>query len=488
MDVGWGKILEVLLEGKREINKVEFYTQKLDGEPLPNDDLDLQLVWLAAAEIKGLYQLTPRVFGEFWLSHIPCPSGEYSVCRANIANGLYPPLSGACNNEHLKFSNGAWIRSEIWACLFPGTPDEAIKFAYMDSCADHVGEGIYAEMFTTALESAAFVESDIRRLIEIGLSKIPSDCHVARSVKIACNSYDKGKDWEIARKGIVEDNLKHLGWFQAPANIAFMVVGLLYGEGDFSKTICRAVNCGDDADCTAATAGSIMGIIIGLKNIPEKWIKPIGDRIVTIAIKAPAMAATPLTVNELTDRTVRLAKVASLENRTLPRFSDQPTSIPAGYSKTLLSNKYASVIWAKSPYDLEYDLGYAKIAINYADGPSMKSGEKKRLSLKLRMYDASVNQIFYKWKLPEGWNITPEFSTVIIKNWWESIAEYELVAGEFSEAYEYLTLEVRLAGRNIPICLSIPIELKDCAVYPRILVDYPLFAETRNRITGRIVD
>lgn len=96
--------------------------------------------------------------------------------RQTWANGFQPPLSGALNNGQWKNSNGAWIRSEIWACLFPGSPDDVLEFAWYDSCVDHAGDGIYAELFTAALESAAFVVQDIRRLIEIALSKIPADC------------------------------------------------------------------------------------------------------------------------------------------------------------------------------------------------------------------------------------------------------------------------------------------------------------------------
>ena len=134
-----GGTLGTPFEGKREMQNVEFYVQQnLKGRPEPNDDLDLQLVWLAMAEYYGLENLTPRLFGEYWIDCITGPWNEYSVCRWNCMNGIYPPLSGALNNDVWKWSNGAWIRSEIWACLFPGNPDRAIEFAYLDSSCDHV--------------------------------------------------------------------------------------------------------------------------------------------------------------------------------------------------------------------------------------------------------------------------------------------------------------------------------------------------------------
>ena len=147
-----GGTLGAPMEGKREIFDVTFYTQDLKGNPAPNDDLDLQLIWLKAIEEHGIYNISERLLGEYWMAHITGPWNEYGVAKFNLANGLFPPLSGSCNNDVWKNSNGAWIRSEIWACLFPGEPDEAAPFAWCDSCVDHADDGIYAEIFTAVLE------------------------------------------------------------------------------------------------------------------------------------------------------------------------------------------------------------------------------------------------------------------------------------------------------------------------------------------------
>ena len=64
-----------------------------------------------------------------------------------------------------------------------------------------------------------------------------------------------------------------LGWFQAPGNLAFAILGLLYGEGDFGKSVAFAVNCGDDADCTGGFVGALAGIILGKSGIPRRWTR-----------------------------------------------------------------------------------------------------------------------------------------------------------------------------------------------------------------------
>ena len=83
--------------------------------------------------------------------------------------GIHPPASGRYKNQFSE-SCGCFIRSEIWACLAPGRPQIAVKYAYEDACVDHSDEGIYAELFCAAIQSAAFAESDRDTLIDIGLS------------------------------------------------------------------------------------------------------------------------------------------------------------------------------------------------------------------------------------------------------------------------------------------------------------------------------
>ena len=156
-------------ETRRDILDIQGYLTPA-GEPLANDDLDLQLVWLKAVQERGPLGITAAALGEYWLNYISAPWSEYGISKANQRAGLPPPLSGMYNNPW-KDSNGAWIRSEIWACLAPGCPDVAIRLAYEDASVDHGGaEGMYAEIFTAAVESAAFVVSDRETLIRIGLA------------------------------------------------------------------------------------------------------------------------------------------------------------------------------------------------------------------------------------------------------------------------------------------------------------------------------
>lgn len=290
-----------------------FATKK--GEPLPNDDLDLQLVWLTAVEQHGPYQLNAEILSEYWLAMIPPSWSEYGVAKANLRRGFAPPMSGEVDNEWRKLSNGAWIRSEIWACLAPGYSGIARKYAFYDACVDHgVSEGTIAELFTTTMQSEAFIHSDIRTIIDIALANIPAESRVAKAVQLVIDSYEKGIDYRTVRQMLVEQSAD-IGMFQAPANIGFVVIGLLYGEGDFKKSLIYATNCGDDTDCTAGTVGATLGILYGTAGIPADWKEYLGDEIRTISINGHVNRRIPKTCIELTERVLDQIPVMLAANK-----------------------------------------------------------------------------------------------------------------------------------------------------------------------------
>ncbi len=454
-----GGTLGTPFEGQQQMNDATFYVHKIDGDPLPNDDLDLQLVWLQAVERYGIGHITPRLLGEHWLNMISGPWNEYGVGGANIRQGIYPPLSGAVRNERWKYSNGAWIRSEIWACLFPGAPDLAARFAWMDASCDHCGEGIYAELFTAALESAAFVLNDFRQLIDVALARIPADSRVAAMVKLACQCYDAKVPFADARQKIVAAN--DLGWFQAPANIGFTVLGLLYGEGDFGKTVSLAVNCGDDTDCTGATAGSVLGIMIGRAAIPARWIEPIGERIQTVAIHPfPANSVIPKTLGELTDRVVAAARAAARYFPEAPMPGGGGKAIPpADVADLLKVSGEGAPLWQKNSNELEFDLPYGSLRVGYGGGAELLPGETLKLEFapNYRYYDNHL--LTGKLTLPESWSAPGgrEFTMRAYRG----TAQLEITVGEFADAVIYLPLELRLTGRTNPVTIHLPVVRRD---------------------------
>lgn len=457
-----GGTLGAPFEGKTEINNLTWYIKDPGGNPLPNDDLDLQLLWLTMVEYYGLEHITSRHFGEMWINGIIGPWGEYSNCRYNCLCGFFPPMSGACDNDGWNRSNGAWIRAEIWACLAAGKPDEAIRYAWMDASCDHITDGIYAEMFVAAMESAAFCVSDVRELLEIGFSKIPADCRLHESIKLVIDGYDAGKSWQEVREAVVELN-KDMGFFQAPGNVSFVVIGLLYGEGDFGKSICIAANCGDDTDCTAATLGALLGIVQGAEAIPANWKDPIGDQIAMIALNRFSLPVPlPQTVAELTERIIKLRDIGSSYD---PAFA-----VPDADFK---SQEIAAGLWNRSSYELRFNYIFGEICIEYLDKPYFTPGESYRIKVSVTDCLAHTSMMQFRWILPENFQCSNPSFNIGTRNYCKAMMESAITIPEnVTDAMVYLQLEVKPDNHLFPTIIFVPLRRKGSCNFPRLKPDW----------------
>ncbi len=277
------------------------YYEPVPTDMIPNDDLDLQVLWAWALDQMESPVVDRDVFANAWLNNVAFPWDEYGLAIRNLRNGIQAPASGTYDNWFVD-GLGAAIRSEIWACLAPGNPELAAKYAYEDACVDHCGNGIYAEQFLAALESAAFVCSDMEELIAIGLKVIPADSRLAQAINDTIQWCKETDDFLVIRQKIL-DKWGSENFTDCVMNIPFAVMAMILGKGDYSNTICLSVNCGRDADCTTATVGAILGIV-DPDGIDEKWLRPIGRKLV---INAGITGIThPETLDGFTDQIISL--------------------------------------------------------------------------------------------------------------------------------------------------------------------------------------
>ena len=419
-------------EGVRKTLDIQGFATK-PNEVLPNDDLDLQLIWLHAVEFEGPRNITADVLGEYWLSFITGYWNEYGIARLNMERGVYPSVCGDMDNDW-KHSNGAWIRTEVWATLAPAYPDLAVRYAIEDSKVDHgMGEGTYAAAFVAALESAAFVVSDIRQLIEIGLAKIPAESRMAQSVRLVLKCYDEGKTWLEARNTVLETNADiGDGWFQAPSNVAYVVLGILYGGGDFKKSMITAINCGDDTDCTAGTVGSILGIMYGTKGLPKDWCEYMGDEIVTGTINTCLSWPRIKTCTQLTDKVVSLAPSVLRFNQ----MNAQMVELIAGdneytqeeidklglpYGKCEETDPMRASLFSMKPNTFQMKLAYATVIVSYENGTDVAPNEEKKISIRIvnnvKAFGNKPNMMRIKVWLPEGFTADKTEVDVLAPHW-----------------------------------------------------------------------
>ena len=459
-------------EWKRQVNDITFYTQDLGGNPLPNDDLDLQLLWLVALEERGL-DIDARILGEYWLTFITPHWAEYGNGKLNMRAGLTPPLSGIENNP-FKDSCGAYIRSEIWACIAPGNPALAAKYAYEAAIVDHgAGEGMYAEVFCAAVESAAFVISDIAGLIDIGLSYIPASCGIAGAVRCAQDCFARGLPWREARDEILthyrggcqwfsisdEDRKKgfaegKLGW-DAPSNIGLTVLGLLYGGGDFERTMQITVNCGEDTDCTAATAGALFGILHGIEAIPERWIAPIGRGIKTACLNLGELgymgSMLPQTVDDLTQRTERIARQMSLAGRLGAAFTEEGPNDTAAAVACLRSRDHGAALYRCLKGTI-HRFDFFDVLVEYPDGAYAHANAPARVVVTIENTYRIPAALRLHWYAPEGWAVSPGDGTLYSPHPWMSqgklTREFTLQTERFDGPEARFVLEITMPGRH----------------------------------------
>jgi len=273
-------------EGLKKLVETEDFTEIFNPD-LPNDDLDIQLLWLEVLEQKGL-SITSEDLADAWLAKCWYPFSEYGYFLKNYERGVKPPYSGIINNSFFKEGMGCAIRSEIWGLISAGNPELAVTYAYNDACLDHADNAIYAEQFLAAAESMAFFETDMCTLLSGALTYIPADCKLAKCFAEVMNCYRAGTDWSLARKKVL-DRYSHPDFTNIIQNMGFVLIALLYGEGDMRATINIALKCGYDTDCTCASAAALLGIMTGYKALGDEIGGLIQDYFVCgIDVKRPS--------------------------------------------------------------------------------------------------------------------------------------------------------------------------------------------------------
>lgn len=248
-----------------------------------DDDIDYTIINLHILETYG-FEFTTEDVGKAWLSNLPFLR-VYTAERAayrNLVNGLIPPDTATYMNPYREWI-GAQIRADLWGYVTPGMPEYGAELAFRDARLSHVKNGIYGEMFVSAMISAAFTTNDIEEIINIGLSEIPAGSRLSEAVRDVIECRKKYSDWRESWERI---NEKYRRYHKVHTinNAALVLLGMLYGEGDFERSITISVMGGWDTDCNGATVGSILGVILGADKIPKKWIAPLNDRIESFVI------------------------------------------------------------------------------------------------------------------------------------------------------------------------------------------------------------
>ena len=243
----------------------------------PWDD-DTNYVVLAQILIgKHGRDFTPKNVLDLWLERQPMPSyfTAEKTALLNYAKGFQPPVSAIYQNPFREWI-GAQIRGDYFGYINPGDPALAAEMAWRDASVSHVKNGIYGEMFVAAMLACAAVTDRIKNIIFGGLAQIPATSRLYEAIRRLVKRYDEGVSKEEAFADIhkVWDDRDGYDWCHTISNALIVVASLLYGEGDYGKSICMSVETGFDTDCNGATVGSILGMRNGEQGIDDYWKAP----------------------------------------------------------------------------------------------------------------------------------------------------------------------------------------------------------------------
>ena len=244
----------------------------------PNDDLDIQIVWLEALQEKGCH-LTGDDLAAFWQERCWYNFCDYGFFLYNLQRGIRPPVSGWWNNDFFRESEGCPIRSDIWGLVAPGNPALAAEMARIDGELDHDGFSVDAEMFYAAMTAAAFFEKKRDRIIRAGLDVLPKDSELpgvvttARQIAREIPSFDAA--WRVLMRNFGDRDAS-----KAITNLAIVMLAWEKSDDDFATAMTLCCNSGWDTDCTAGTLGAILGAWKGTACIPETWRNRLGANLV----------------------------------------------------------------------------------------------------------------------------------------------------------------------------------------------------------------
>ena len=276
-----------------------FTPAKMDGVPT-DDDLIYTQLGMLILEDYGIDFSTDDV-GEAWIKYLPVSPA--SPVLGNLQAGVPATKAAEVDNPTMFWIIGD-IRSDPWGYAAPGYPEKAAEFAWRDAIVSSRRNGVYGEMYFSAVISAAFALGDPMQALAAGLSEIPADCVLAREVRWALDAADAIKDYRAAREA-VDQRYAGMHPVHTINNVALTIWGLKIGGDDFTKVIGETVAMGLDNDCTAATAGSVFGAAYGKDAIPEQWTRNFNNKAHSFIIGQPAFA-----IDDMINRFTALASLA----------------------------------------------------------------------------------------------------------------------------------------------------------------------------------
>jgi hypothetical protein len=320
---GWaGKMIGVSYGGPTEFRyNSRINEDKIDWKPealrrsMGEDDLYVQMSFMMTMDEYGIDGPVEK-FGESFANANYRLWHANRKGRKNVWDGIMPPKSGHPDYNLHADDIDFQIEADYIGFMCPGMPQTSNEICDKIGHIMNYGDGVYGGMFVSALYAASYFENDIPTVLQTALKSLPAKSQYARIVNDVIDGYKRNPtDWrktwhELQEKWGENDICGAMDPFNIDAkmNGAYIVMGMLYGEGDFEKTMDISTRCGQDSDCNPSNACGVIGILSGYKNIPEKWTRYIEE------IADSTFIFTNYSFNKAVDRTLHYAQELIIKN------------------------------------------------------------------------------------------------------------------------------------------------------------------------------
>lgn len=258
-----------------------------DHEPFLYDDIYMDLTFVGVYDKLGLDAPADAFAKAFAYARYELAHANQQA-RYNIAVKHLKPLeSGHWKNNPHADDIDFQIEADFSGLMSPGMPNAAIHFGDRIGHLMNYGDGWYGGVFVGTMYSLAFVSSNIAYIVDTALRAIPRQSTFYQCISDVIRWHKEHPDnwrttWQLVQDKWADEITCPDGVMQpfnidAKLNSAYVVMGLLYGEGDFGKSLEISTRCGQDSDCNPSTVGGILGVISGYDGIPELWMKPLRE-------------------------------------------------------------------------------------------------------------------------------------------------------------------------------------------------------------------
>ena len=274
----WG-VDGFLYQGKPNLDPLLPWKPERIANALKQDDCYVEMTFLKALEDHGL-DITPEKAGKVFAATKYDLWHANLFGRENIRIGIMPPRSG--NPKYNRHANDIdfQIESDLFGIVCPGLPRESNRLCDVFGHIVCYGDGVYGGMFIAGMYAAAYFEDrNVRAVVEAGLSCIPKESSYHGCISDVLRWHDEApEDWLATWRRIEDkwqDNMDCEPDIKANINAklngAYVVLGLLYGNGDMARTLEVATRCGQDSDCNPSNAAGILGCMKGFSGIAPEW-------------------------------------------------------------------------------------------------------------------------------------------------------------------------------------------------------------------------